>query len=631
MDRCPVPPTPPQVELDLGRYELRVAGRRRHLERLPMELLILLQQSQPHLVTREEIISRLWGDGVHLDTDQSINNAIRKIRLALGDDPERPAHIQTVVGKGYRLITPIRVIPKAPGPESRAEEGGQSDPARRTVGTAWRNRFLRVGAAAVLVSGIAAAGVTAWRTRHPAAARLNIKSLAVLPLDNLSGDAKQDYFADGMTDELITDLARISSLRVVSRASVMRYRGKHEPIPQIGRELGVDAVVEGSVVRAGGRVRVTAQLIEAADDRHLWAESYDRNLSDVLAVQGEVAEAIAEEVQTELTAEDRVQLLTHRAVAPDAYDEYLRGRHDVYSGRSEDILRQAVRHFEAAAARSPDYAPTYAGLAAAYSEMATLYLPPRAVMPAAREAAEQALALDGNLAEAHAWLGNYKLLYEWDWLGAEKELQRALQLNPSSADAHVIYSKLLISQFRFDEAIQESERAQKLDPLSVRGSATVGLALFFARRYDEAIRQGEAVAAKHPNAPQPEWLMSLSYAQKRQYREAIRYGESAARINDSPFVLASLAGVYAQAGENAKAQRLLWRVISQMQSRYVCSYEVAAAYIPLRRYDKVYQWLNKAYEDRSDCMIYLQVDPRFDPLRSDSRFRAMVRKMRFPS
>jgi TolB-like protein/Flp pilus assembly protein TadD len=465
------------------------------------------------------------------------------------------------------------------------------------------------------------------RASAPSAPR--IQSLAVLPLQNLSGDLQQEYFADGMTEELTTEVARIGALRVISRTSVMQYKGVHRPLPEIARELNVDAVVEGSVLRSGDRVRITAQLIRAATDEHLWAESYDRDLRDVLGLQREVARDIAQEVRVKLTPQEERRLASRLPVNPEVHDVYLQGRYHFNKG-TERELKTAIEYFERAIAREPSYALAYAGLADCYGALATDYAPPREVMPKAKAAALKALELDETLSEVHMSLGRVYYFYDWDWAATEREAKRAIELNPNNADAHDLYGMYLVTLGRSEQAMTEFERAHELDPLSAGILADKVLWTWAGRRYDLAIENGRKAIQTEPSFAPSHAALALAYAQTGHFAEAIVEADTAHRLDDSPLTASMRANVYALAGRRTEAERALGEIREEMKRRYSCSYEVATVYVLLGQKDRAFEWFQKAYDARSDCMVLLKMDPRLDSIRSDPRYQELVRRVGFP-
>ena len=479
-------------------------------------------------------------------------------------------------------------------------------------------------ATAVLLLIVAAAVWRFW----PGAGSRQIRSIAVLPLDNFSRDPDQEFFADGMTEQLITDLSKIGSLRVISRTSVMRYKGKRPPLPQIAKELNVDAVIEGSVMRAGDRVRITAQLLQAATDKHLWAESYDRDLRDILSLQSEVARNVAAQVRITLTPQEQVLLGNRRRVDPEVFQLYLKGRY--FSNQlDEEPIRKGIEYFEQAIAKDSSYAPAYAGEAFAYANLASVFAPPREVMPQAKAAAQKALQLDDTLSEAHTALAFVLMMFDWDWSGTERELKRAIQLNPSSADAHDFYGNYFTALGQFPEAIAESRRARELDPLSPRAYFDLLGNLLDARRYDETIAECKKALDTDAKFGAAYAMMGLAYAEKRQFPEAIAALTKATELEPIPTVKLFLAHVQAAAGNRAEAEKLLAKMEELSKHRYVCAYEIGSVYVTLGDNSKAMKWLEKGRRDRCDCLVWLKSEPWMDPLRVDPHYFDLLRRV-FP-
>src|SRR5581483_1474886 len=476
--------------LDQTRYRLQRGDRSIRLEKLPMELLILLAARGGELVTREEIAERLWGKEVFVDVEHGINTAIRKIRLVLKDDPDDPHFVETVVGKGYRFTAPVTwsnggYSPPQVQPPTH-EASASSHPA--TPGREWplRGRVFLGGLAVVALA-------LAWLvTRHESGKNAHqpaITSLAVLPLKNLSGDPSQEYFADGMTEELIGRLANIRDLRVISRTSVMRFKDTRLSVPQIATALHVDAIVEGSVMKEGDRVRVNAQLIRAATDEHIWAEEYRRESRSILPLQDEIAQAIAQQIRLRMSPQQRGSPASGRSVDPEAYEDYLKGRY--YSNqRTTEELKKSVRYFQQAITRDPSYALAYSGLADANALLGFRgAVPSKDALERAKSAALKAIELDDTLAEPHASLAFIAETHEWDWARAEQEYKRALELNPGDARAHHWYAGYLMYIGRFDEGIAEEKRARDLDPVSLPVNNALAGRFLVAGRYEEALKQ----------------------------------------------------------------------------------------------------------------------------------------------
>jgi TolB-like protein/DNA-binding winged helix-turn-helix (wHTH) protein/Tfp pilus assembly protein PilF len=618
------------LELDLRRYELRRGSSVLKLEKIPMELLILLVQQRDQLVGREEIIAQLWGKDVFLDTEQGINTAIRKIRLTLGDDPNEPRFLQTIVGKGYRFVGPISVVGATPvarasGPVPATIEAAQPSRSKTAL-----RRKLGALAAVFILAGVAIVAFRylewfRWLPRPP------VHSIAVLPLKNLSGNPADEYFADGMTDELITNLAKISALRVTSYTSVSKYKTPSKPLPQIAQELQVEGIVEGSVLRSGDQVRITAQLIYAPRDQHLWAEEYQRYVRDVLYLQREVARDIAEQVRVTLTPNERAHLATVGAVDPSAYESYLRGR-SFWNQRSEASLLKAIDQFNKAIAVDAGYAPAYSGLADCYTTLGYLsYLDPLDAFPRARDAATKALELDPSLAEAHTSLAYYNLYHAWNWSEAENEFKKAIELNPNYAIAHDWYSYYLMAMGRFDEAWKQVNRAHELDPLSVTISTDIGFNHFYRRNYDEAINQLRGTLSVSPKFPLAHLWLGRAYQQKKMYAEAIdEFNKTDAALPGWVVTIAGMGNAYGEWGHRAEAEQVLTRLSELANAKYVTPYGVALVYSGLGDKNQAFAWLNKAVAGRSHWLVWLNRDPRWDRLRSDPRFADLKKRVGLP-
>jgi len=455
----------------------------------------------------------------------------------------------------------------------------------------------------------------------------HIQSLAVLPLANLSGDSAQDYFADGMTEAMITELAQISGLRVISRTSVMQYKGGKKSLPEIARELHVDSVLEGSVLRSGEKVRITAQLIQAVPERHLWAKSYDSDLRDVMAVQSEVARSVAGEIRVKLTASEEARLQKSRPVNPQAHDAYLRGRYFRRKGGLENV-EKARQYFEQALDIDPLYAPAYAALADYYSVL-PFYTGARRdeVLPKAKAAVTKALELDDSLAEAHSSLAYIYTYYDWDWARGDQEFQRALQLNPNDAAVRHRYSRYLSSLGRIDEALREIKHEQELDPLSQVAKANVGMIYYFARQYDSAMKPLNDVLKEDPKFDTAYWGLGLIYEQKGMPAEAVTQMEKAAALSPDPNTMASLAHAYAIAGQKDKAHKVLEDLEGQAKKENISGYQFAVIYAGLGEQEKALAELEKAFKERSTLLGYIRMDPRLDPIRSDRRFIDLQRRI----
>ena len=500
----------------------------------------------------------------------------------------------------------------------------------------WLRAALWAGISALLLgAALVGLNVVSWRDGlfsrvHPP----QMRSLAVLPLENLSRDPDEEYFADSMTEAIITDLAKINALRVVSRTSVMRYKRTQKPLPEIAKELNVDAIVEGSVQRAGNRVRITAQLIHAATDQHLWAEAYERDLRDVLVLQDEVARNIAQQVRVKLTPEENIRLSSGRPVDPEAYQLYVKGRY-FWAKRNQESFNRAISYFREAIDRDPSYAAPYSGLADCYVLFGSSFdvggHPPSEVQPKAKAAALKALELDSSLADAHNSLAYVKLNYDWDWSGAEAEFKRSLELNPGYAHGHHWYAHLLFSSGRRDEALAESTRSLELDPLSPILVVHLGWHYLYTRQHDRALDQLAKALELEPSYALAHWYRGLAYEEKKMYPEALReLTKTKDLLPGNLAVQSDIGHLYAVSGNKSEAEKTIARLKQESTRTYVNLYELALIYIGLGQNDQAFDWLEKAYRERSDQLIYLKVDPRLDPIRSDSRFADLVRRVGIP-
>ncbi len=640
-----------EFELDSGRYELRRGEHVLKLEKIPMELLTVLVESNGQLVTRDEIIEKIWGKDVFLDTEHGINTAIRKIRQALGDDPEQPRFVQTVTGKGYRFIAPLTEISEArrngdnslkgsgsleteARPEFRpigsevaaiAAPKAANPPAANPVRSAnlLRAASLAILAVSLLAAALVGFNVRGWRDRLMARSSVpRIHALAVLPLENLSGDPSQDYFADGMTDELITMLAKNPALRVISRTSVMRYKKVQRPLPDIARELGVDGILEGSVGRSGNRVHVTAQLIHAGTDTHVWAESYDRDLSDVNSLQTELAQTIAQQVGFTVS----VPAKPERRINPEAHDAYLLGRYYWFASDSE----KCRPYFQKAIDLQPDYAAAWSGLADYYMGKGVGgESPPEAVMPQGEEAAQRALALDDSLVEAHNSMAAAYLFYRWDWKRAEQESARAVELNPNFAEGHHLRGYVLGTLNRADEALQEQRKAMELDPFARPWA--LGYALIRARQFDAALNEARVRSEAQPNDVSVRGLLVNAYRFKGMEKEAAQEWERMLLLAGNKESATAVRQAFARDRFKAVLEWELNDFKKKAAKGYVSPLEFADSYAGLRRKDEAIHYLELAYKERAPYLVRIQSDPNFDFLHSDPRYQAVVRKMGLPA
>ena len=564
-----------EFEVDFRAGELRKQGAKVKLQEQPFQILQVLVQRPGEIVTREELRQKIWPSDTFVDFDHGLYNAIKRLREALGDDAEKPRYIETLPRRGYRFIGKREAA--TPAPASR------------------------------------------------------IQSLAVLPLENLSRDPEQEYFVDGLTEALITSLAKISVLRVVSRTSAMQYKGVHnKSLREIARELGVDGIVEGTVLRSGSQVRISTQLINATTDTHLWAENYDRDLRDILALQLDVAGAIAREIKAKLTPREQEQLARAHPVNPEAYEAYLKGRY-YWNRRTPEGVRKGGEYFQQAIEKDPTYAAAYAGLADCAGIAGWWgFVPPEEGCGRAKEAARKSLEIE-ETAEAHASLGWAIIHYDFDTLSAEKEFQRAIELNPRYPSAHQWYAHLLGYIQRWGQSLQEATQALQLDPLSPIINVSYTGCFAFTHQWDRAIEHCRKALELDANSVPLRWMLANSYEGNEMHEEAIRERKWAVEHSDgAPTFVAELAGSYASAGKRDEATRILEQLKEISKRRYVPAYWLALVYAALTDTDEAFHWLNKAYRERSARLAFVRIDPRLDYLRPDPRFQDLMRRMNFP-
>jgi TolB-like protein/DNA-binding winged helix-turn-helix (wHTH) protein/Tfp pilus assembly protein PilF len=638
-------------EFDLRSGELRKHGIRIKLQEQPSQILAILLEHRGEMVTREQLQQRLWPSDTFVDFDHSLNTAVMRLREVLSDSSENPRFIETLPRRGYRFLAPVEEKPASvnePTPVQTGEVGASQSADSKVDATSppllpafaakpeKRVQRLRLVTVTLSIFAIVLAGAFALRylkrSSLATAPSGPLTSLVVLPFENLSADKDQAYFADGMTDELIAHLAKIRSLRVISRTSSMEYKGAHKTLSQIARDLKVDSVVEGTVLRSGDRVRITAELVQVATDRHLWAETYESQLGDILTLQSHVASAIVNEIRVKLTPEDQVRLATTRQVSTQSYENYLKGRF-YWNKRSQEGLTKAIDYFQLAIEQDPNYALAYAGLADCYSIIGSVIVgtvPALEVAPKARAAALKSLELDNTLAEAHTSLATVRFNYDWDWNAAASGFRRAVELNPNYATAYQRNSLYLMSMGRTSESIAEMNRAHDLDPLSISMNFSLGSRLYLAREYDQAIEQLRNTIDMDPDFVLPHLVLGQAYEQKRMYDQAITELRRAADISQSsPPAVAALARTYAVSGRTTEARKLLDQLMEQSKRRYVSPFYVAIVYAGLGENDQALDWIEKAYKDRSNAIVFAKVDPQLDTLRSTPRFQSLLHRLAF--
>ena len=616
-----------QLEFNIRTDQLCLSGRVLKLERIPRELLRLLTERQDQIVTRDEIVERIWGKGAFLDTDNSINGAIRKIRQVLKDDAEQPRFIQTISGKGYRFIGDIARVGGGPSLPV-AIPSPQSEPERGKVDPRFWIVAFALACGAILLAGAIARG---FRTEVKPAPSTRKIMLAVLPFVDLTGKSGEDYFGDGLTEEMITQLGNLDpkNLGVIARASVMPYKNRRESMSAIGRNLGVQYVLDGSVRRDANKVRISAQLIQVNDQTNLWTQEYDRELKDIFLLQDEIAQQVAKGIQLTLKGNERTVPVHASPLSPRAYeahDLYLRGLF-FWNKRTARGLQQAIEYFQQAIQLDPSDARSYAGLANSYALMSGYNLTPAAqYMPKARAAATRAVELDETLPEAHTALAIIAQDYDWDWPTAVKEYRRAIELDANYATAHHWYAECLALQGQFDEAFVEMERARKLDPLSLIIASDYGAVLYFARHYDRAIAQFDAVLEMEPSFRRAHMLI-YAHVQKGDFVTAKAEVDNWARLEQSPWLWAEQAYVYGRSGQREQAQRAVEKLERWNRESNIDPAPLFVAYIGIGEKEKALASLQKAYAIHSPALTALKVDPIYDPLRDDPRFQDLLRSI----
>lgn len=602
-------------ELDLRAGELRKHGLKTRLQLQPFRVLALLLEHPGEVVTREELRQVIWPADTFVDFNEGLDATIYKLRNTLGDSSENPRFVETLPRRGYRFIArvePVEVHPK-------------------------RIRVHKLVTLAGVLTAIVLAvifGLNLAGTRDRLLSRTSnrrIRSLVVLPLQNLSGDPSQEYFVDGMTEALTTDLGKICALRVISRTSAMQYKGTHKKMSEIAKELNVDAAVEGAVLRSGERVRITAQLVEASSDRHLWAETYERDLRDALVLQDELALTIAKQVRVKLSVDEQTRLATAQSVDTEALEAYLQGREE-WNNWTEESSKKSIKYFEQAVDKNPGYAPAWAGISDAYMLLhmfgahSQTFAPPQETFQKAKTAALKAIELDPSLSEAHVSLASVLL---FQWTAGENELQRAIALNPSNAMAHQWYGYLLSAMGRFDEAIAEMKRALELDPLSSNKQNSLGATFYRAGRYDEALEHFREVPDADVNSAYRHNRMAAIYERKGMQKEAVAEMLTALRIKHQNELAANVQGEFTSSGYSSAKKTFLRGDLQENQKQVKdgllpLAVTIAGDYASLGETGKAFEWLERAFREREHDLMYLKVDDRFAVLQSDPRFQNLL-------
>jgi TolB-like protein/DNA-binding winged helix-turn-helix (wHTH) protein/Flp pilus assembly protein TadD len=617
-------------ELDLHAGELRKRGVKLRLQGQPIQVLAILVQSAGNLVTREELRSQLWPADTFVDFDHSLHNSIGRIREVLGDSAEVPRYIETLPRRGYRFIATVEEVQALPIGGENGHKTGNAVVVAPLPEAPRPKRSRALILTLISCGAIGLAGWAAWQHSYAKSIGVPIRSIAVLPLQNLSADAAQEYFADGMTDQLITELAKVGTLRVTSRTSVMRYKGTKKALPEIARELNVDAIVEGSVIRSGQRMRVTAQLLRAPTDQHLWAETYDRDVGDILRLQADVADAIAQQVRAQLTPMQPSQAHT---VNPGAYDAYLRGRlYFVNEFTKADSLKKAHAYFEEAIQKDPGFALAYAGLADTYVYMAFAgALPKDQAYRSAKDALAKATALDDSIGEAHDTLGVLSSEFDWDWDAADREFNRAIALAPSYSCAHEDRATFLALIGRRAEALAEITKIDQLD-YGFSAAHTESATYYELRDYPDLIEASRRALLLDSKDWSQHYTLGVGYEGTGKLLEAISEYQKAVELSaGDPDSTAALAHAFAVIGRKAEAEKILHDFERKSKSAQVSPYLMATMFASLGDKDRAFEFLEKAYQERSlDMPEDLKADLRIDNLRSDPRFQALVQRVGLP-
>jgi TolB-like protein/DNA-binding winged helix-turn-helix (wHTH) protein/Tfp pilus assembly protein PilF len=617
-------------EIDLRSGEVRRDGKRVRLQEQPFQVLRVLVERQGEIVTRDELKQILWPADTFVDFDDGLNTAVKKIRDVLGDSSERPRYIETIPRRGYRFLGKVEDVQAsgitAPDLHAKAIPGEEKALADIPSGrlTPSSRRVLAGGVATLALLFFALVLYRTGSANH--ITQPTIKSLAVLPMKNLSGDATQEYLADGMTEAVIGRLAGIHDLRVISRTSSMQFKNTQLSVPEIAKTLRVDAVVEGSVIREGNRIRVHAQLIRASTDEHFWSETYDRELPDVLALQSEVAQSIARRVEVTVTGEEHARLKAARSVAPEVYEIYLKGRFGKNNSKME--LEQSIAYFEEAIQKDPTFAPAYVGLAGAYDNLGTVFVgaPPAEARLKEISAAQKAMEIDPEIAEAHV-LRAHVLQRRWQWAEAEAEYKRALELDSNDAAANRGFALWLLCQGRTEEAVAWVRRARELDPLGAAKSS-IGYILFEARHYDEAIQELREALVMRPEDALNHWYLGFALIAKGNPEGAIPVLEKAVSLTDrAPGAIGLLIRAYAHAGKRSDALKLLAELKKRNETSYVPTGAFINAYLGLGDKEQTFVWLERACEEQSNILQFTKVHPFFDPIRDDPRFKDLLRRV----
>jgi TolB-like protein/DNA-binding winged helix-turn-helix (wHTH) protein/Tfp pilus assembly protein PilF len=630
-------------ELNLQTGELRQNGVAIRLQPQPTLILTLLASHPGNLVTREEIQQRVWGTETFIDFDTGLNSAIRQIRHALKDNTEAPRFIETVPRRGYRFLAPLEKVESSIGSAAQTLVASdrnvpvehafadsthtailpQASQLQNQPRPRLRARLLLAGGAALIVLLVVLISLNLFQGRREA-----IDSLAVLPFANASSDPETEYLNDGIAETLIGQLSQIPRLKVMARSTVLRYKGGNIDPQKVGRDLNVRAVLTGRVSQRGETLTISMELMDVRDGSELWGGRYNRKLTDILAVQEDIAHEVTSKLRLRLAGAEEKRLTAHVTANAEAYQLYLKGRY-YWDKRTLDGLQKAIDSFQQAIEKDPGYALAYAGLADCYHVPANPLMPKERMLRA-KAAATRALQLDDTLVEAHTALARVLFAYDWDWLAAEKEFRRAIELNARYAPAHQWYGGYLSSIGRFQEAEAEKKRALELEPFSLVINFELGLAFYFSRNYDQAIDQFQKTLELDANFPPPYTFLAAAYEQKGMFKEATAASQKAVTVTQGParaLAMAGLAHIYAVSGRKAEALKILAQLQNLSEHSYVPATDMALIYAGLGDKDKTLAYLDKAYEEHSFTLSNLNVEPRFDPLHADPRFDALLRRI----
>ncbi|MEK6320813.1 MAG: winged helix-turn-helix domain-containing protein [Acidobacteriota bacterium] len=556
------------------------------------DTLVVLVQKSGHVVGKDELMNEVWADSFVEESNLTQN--IFVLRKLLGEDYGGRSYIETVPKRGYRFVASVREVLD----DDTGDLATEKDTDRRIISKAIAKDDM-------------------------------LNSLAVLPLTNVSDNPDAEYLSDGITESIINSLSKLPQLRVMARSTVFRYKGKEVDPQQVGQVLGVRAVLVGRVLQQSASLIVRTELVDVANGWQLWGEQYNRKLADILALQEEIAQEISEKLRIKLTGEDKKRLAKRYTDDSEAYRLYLKGRY-YWNKYTKEGLTKAIEYFNQSIELDPSYALAYTGLADSYYRLTNAYSPPKEALPKARTAAMKALEIDDTLAEAHASLGLIKLYYDWDWAGAEHHYKRAIELDPRCVLAHQRYGSYLAVMGRFDESIAILKRGQELDPLSLLISSLLGISLYLSRQYDKSVEQYPRTVDMDANYLQARLGLGLAYTQKGMYQEAIPEFQKARNLaEDLAEAVAELGYVYAVSGKISDAEEVLDELRERSERDYISPYNIAKIYVGLGEKDLTFEWLERAYEERSEWLTWLKVDPKLDSVRSDPRFRDLMQRVGF--